>query len=314
LFIRFGAWLAAWFAFASLFSSLSVAQQTPPPSAPDSSVPTQTQPAAQGQAPPSAQSAPADKDKDKDKAADAAASTDKKAQDRTAKAPPVGTSNDRLGGILPNFLTLETGAKVPPLTVKQKFGVVARSTFDPVQYPWWALLSGLDQAADSDSQLGQGWKGYAKRYGLVAADGTVENFMVAAVLPSLLRQDPRFYQYSEGGFFRRTGYAVTRIVVTRGDSGKAQFNYSEIFGAGLAAAISTYSYHPRSAFISTPTNPHKFVASDRTFRNFASTWGTQVSLDAMTIFLKEFWPDVRRKFSHKKHVETGGTTPAVSKP
>jgi hypothetical protein len=274
LFIRSARRLGAWFVLASLFSLPGAAQQTLPPSAPDSSAQTQTQPPAQG------------------------------------KNPPAGTSNDRLGGVLPNFLTLETGEKVPPLTVKQKFGVVARSTFDPVQFPWWALLSGLDQAANSDSQLGQGWKGYADRYGLVAADGTVENFMVGAALPSLLRQDPRFYQYSEGGFFRRTGYAVTRIVVTRGDSGNAQFNYSEIFGAGLAAAISTYTYHPKGAHLGTP----EYIASDRTFRNFASTWGTQISLDTMTIFLKEFWPDVRRKFSHKKQVETGSTTPPASKP
>jgi hypothetical protein len=230
-----------------------------------------------------------------------ASSTDKsKSAGGKTAAPPAGTSNDRLGGLLPNFLTLETGAKLPPLTVKQKFGVVARATFDPVQYPWWALLSGLDQAGNSDPALGQGWEGYGKRYGIVAADGTIENFMVSAVLPTLLRQDPRFYQSSKGGFLHRTGYAVTRIVITRGDSGRTQFNFSEIIGAGLAAAISTYSYHPKSTFISMPSNPHLFVPSDRTFLNTCSVWGTQVSLDTMTIFIKEFWPDIRRAIRKKK--------------
>jgi hypothetical protein len=248
------------------------------------------------QAAPQTAPATADKDKpaDKDK-------KDKKDQNATGKAPPPGTSNDRLAGLLPNFLTLETGAKLPPLTVKQKFGVVARGSFDPVQYPWWALLSGLDQAAKSDPALGQGWEGYGKRYGIVAADGTIENFMVAAVLPTLLHQDPRFFQSSQGGFLHRTGYAVTRIVITRGDSGRTQFNFSEIIGAGLAAAISTYSYHPESTFISTPSNPHLFVPSDRTFLNTCSVWGTQVSLDTMTIFIKEFWPDLRRAIRKKKN-------------
>jgi len=36
----------------------------------------------------------------------------------------------------------------------------------------------------------------------------------------------------------------------------ACFNASEIFGSATAAAISTYSYHPKSTFISTPGNPH----------------------------------------------------------
>jgi hypothetical protein len=125
--------------------------------------------------------------------------------------------------------------------------------------------------------------------------------MVSAVLPTLLHQDPRFYQSSQGGFLHRTGYAVTRIVITRGDSGRTEFNFSEIIGSGLAAAISTYSYHPKGTFISIPSNPHLYVASDRTFLNTGSVWGTQVSLDTMTIFIKEFWPDIRRKIRKKKN-------------
>jgi hypothetical protein len=306
LVIKFAVRLTAWIAFAGLFSLLSVAQQTTPSSAPDSSAQTQTQAPAQGQTPPSAQQAPADKDKP--------AGTDKKNQDDITHGKVPGTSSDRLGGVLPNFLTLENGGHPPPLTWKQKYHAVALGTFDPVQYPWWALLSGLDQWGDSDPQLRQGLKGYAKRYGLVAADGITENFMTQAVFPSLLHQDPRFFQTSDGSFVHRSGYAISRIFITRSDSGHRQFNFSEIFGAGFAAAVSTYSYHPRSAFISTPSNPHEFVASDRTFLNFASTWGTQVSLDTMTIVIKEFWPDIRRKMPRKKKIETGSTAPQASKP
>lgn len=304
--IKFAARVTAWVAFAGLFSLLSAAQQTTPPSAPDSSTQPQTQAPASGQTPASTQQAPADKDKP--------AGTNKKDQDASTQGKVPGTSSDRLGGVLPNFLTLENGGHPPPLTWKQKYQAVALGTFDPVQFPWWALLSGLDQWGDSDAQLGQGLKGYAKRYGLVAGDGIVENFMVQAVFPSLLRQDPRFYQTSEGSFIHRSGYAISTMVITRGDSGHKEFNFSEIFGAGFAAAVSTYSYHPRSAFISTPSNPHEFVDSDRTFRNFASTWGTQVSLDTMTIVIKEFWPDIRRKIPHKKKVDTGSAAPEASKP
>lgn len=210
-----------------------------------------------------------------------------------------GTSNDRLFYALPNFLTLQGGVKLPPLTVKEKFKVVALGTFDPVQYPWWALLAAISQADNSEPQFGQGWLAYAKRYGTTAGDSTTENFMVGAVFPSILRQDPRFYQSGKGSIPRRTFYAATRILVTRGDSGKTQFNFSEVFGSAFAAAVSDYTYHPKGTYISTTTNPHLFVASDRTLSNTADVWRTQIALDTITFVVKEFWPDVHRKLSHK---------------
>jgi len=300
LLIKFAARLTVCFALTSLCTSLSAAQQTTPPSNADSPSQAQGQAPAAGQAPPLNPQPPADKDKN-----DPAA---------TGSANQSGTSNDRLFKVLPNFLTLETGGKLPPLTTKQKYAVVARGTFDPVQYPWWGLLSAINQADNSEPAYGQGWEAYAKRYGTTAADSITENFMTQAVFASVLHQDPRFYQSSSGGFGHRSWYAVSRIFVTRTDSGHSQFNYSEIFGAATAAAISTYSYHPRSTFISTPTNPHMFVGSDRTLLNTANVWGTQVALDTVTIVVKEFWPDIRRKMSHKHTGEAGISAAAASKP
>jgi hypothetical protein len=195
-----------------------------------------------------------------------------------------GTSNDRLFFALPNFLTLENSAHVPPLTAGQKFKVVARGSFDPVIIVWYGALAGISQAENSEPGFGQGAEGYGKRFGSAFADGTIENFMVAAVLPSVLHQDPRFFQSGHGGFVHRTGYAVSRIFITRSDSGHQQFNFSEVFGSAMSATISTYSYHPRA---------------DRTVGNTASVWGTQVGYDAITFVVKEFWPDIRRKL-HKK--------------
>ncbi len=198
---------------------------------------------------------------------------------------PNGTSNDRLFFTLPNFLTLENASHVPPLTAGQKFKVVARSSFDYVQYPWYGFLAGISQAENSEAGYGQGAQGYGKRFGAATADGTIENFATSAVLPSLLRQDPRFFQSGHGGFRHRSWYAFSRIIVTRGDNGKAQFNYSEVFGSAFAAAVSTYSYHPRE---------------DKTVANTAKVWGTQVGYDALTYVVKEFWPDIRRKLRKRK--------------
>ena len=294
MFIKFAARLTCWLALASLLTLLSAAQQTTPPTNPDSSAQAQPQAPAQGQAAPPAQQAPADKDK-KDPPSGASKTS--------------GTSNDRLFYTLPNFLSLENAGKVPPLTAKQKYAVVARSTFDYVQYPWWAFLAGISQAENSEPGYGQGAAAYGKRFATQIADGTIENFMTAAVLPSLLHQDPRYFQSGKGGFMHRTGYAITRIVVTRTDSGHAQFNYSEVFGSALSATISTYSYHPKSTYLSTPTNPHMFIPSDRTLANTADVWVTQVSYDTLTLFVREFWPDIHRKMSHKHKVDTKSTAP-----
>jgi hypothetical protein len=179
---------------------------------------------------------------------------------------------------------MENAGRLPPLTSWQKVKVVARCSFDYVEYPWYGALAGISQAENSERGFGQGAAGYGKRYGAMFADGTIENFMTGAVLPLLLREDPRFYQSSTGTFWRRTGYAISRIFVTRTDSGHEQFNFSEIVGAGLSAGISTYSYHPQN---------------DRNLLNTASVWGTLVGYDTITIVVKEFWPDIRRKLGHK---------------
>ena len=293
--IQSAARITACLALACLFPLLSAAQQSTPPPNPDPSTQAQPQPPTKDEAAPSTQQTPTDKDK--------------KAADTSGEGKVVGTSNDRLFYTLPNFLSIENTAQLPPLTAKQKFAVVARGTFDPVQFPWWAFLSALSQAQDSEPGYGQGWEAYGKRFGTAAADGIIENFMTAAVLPSLLHQDPRFFQSSKGGFLRRSEYAVSRIFVTRTDSGGTQFNYSEIVGSALSASISTYSYHPKSTFVSTPTNPHKFVGSDRTLVNAADVWGSQVAYDTITIVVKEFWPDIHRKLAKKHKVEAVGATP-----
>src|SRR6202035_1777536 len=184
-----------------------------------------------------------------------------------------------------NFLTLETTGQVPPLTAAQKFKVVTRGSVDYILIPWYSFLAGISQAENSEPGYGQGAEGYGKRLGAAFADGTIENYMTGAVLPSLLRQDPRFFQESEGGFMHRTEYAVSRIFITRTQSRHEQFNYSEVFGSAISAAISTYSYHPKG---------------DRNLPNTASVWGTQVGYDTITIVVKEFWPDIRRKLAKKK--------------
>ncbi len=278
--------LAVWIALAGAFTLFAAGQQSAP--ANDSSPSGQSQSGEPGE----------NKDASAQKPSDAS-QPPKPSIEETGAGKVAGTSNDRLFYALPNFLTLQGRQKLPPLSAKDKFKVVALGTFDYVEYPWWAILAAINQAENNEPGYGQGWAGYGKRYGSTAGDSMVENFLTGAVFPSILHQDPRFYQSGGGSFLKRTGYSVSRIVITRGDSGNRQFNFSEVGGSAIAAAISTYSYHPKSTFLSTPTNPHMFIASDRTLSHVASTWETQLTLDTITIMVKEFWPDIHRKMSHK---------------
>lgn len=192
--------------------------------------------------------------------------------------------NDRLFWTLPNNLTVENAAHVPPLTVGGKFNLTAKDSFDPVEIPYIGALAGISQAQNSEPAYGQGGAGYGRRYATAFADNTTGNFMTEAVFPSILRQDPRYFQVGKGGFWRRTGYAFSRLFVTRADSGQSQFNYSEIAGNAIGAGIIS-AYHP---------------AQDRSFSNTMSIWGTQITWDGVSNEMKEFWPDIHHWFRRNK--------------
>ena len=196
-----------------------------------------------------------------------------------------GKSNDRIFYTLPNFLTVENAANAPPLSTGQKFKITLRDSFDPVQFVWYGALAGIAQAEDDDPQFGEGAKGYGERYGERFGDGVIENFMSKAVFPSVLHQDPRYYQLGQGSFWHRVLYAVSRVAITRSDSGATQVNFSEILGSATAAGISSWTYHPED---------------ERNVSNALSVCGTQVAYDALGYVVKEFWPDIRRKLHKSK--------------
>jgi hypothetical protein len=200
-----------------------------------------------------------------------------------ANQVPNKPKNDRLFGVLPNYLTVENASSLPPQTVRQKFKMEALSTFDPMEYPYIGVVAAIGQASNSEPAFGQGFSGYAKRYGAAFGDTMIGNFMTGAVFPSLLRQDPRYYQLGKGGAFHRIAYAACRVIITRSDAGRKEFNFSEFLGNGVAAGISN-AYHP----------------APRTFTNSVSVWGTQIGWDAVSFEMKEFWPDIRRALSKKK--------------
>jgi hypothetical protein len=140
----------------------------------------------------------------------------------------------RVFGLIPNFyVSYEPNAV--PLTAKHKFELAWKSASDPVTLAGVGVLAGIDQAADRWSGYGQGVQGYAKRYGASYANVFTATFVGGAVMPSILKQDPRYFYKGSGSKRSRILYAVASSVICKGDNGRWQPNYSNVIGSFAGA-------------------------------------------------------------------------------
>jgi hypothetical protein len=218
-------------------------------------------------------------------------SQDKKnlAQEDPKKAEDPKKKDDRMFYVMPNYLTVDGQAQLPPVSWKEKFAMAAKGSFDPYEFTIVGIVAGIRQADNSSPAFGQGMKGYAKRYGAAFADQVDGNVMVGGVYPTILKIDPRYFRLGRGSFVHRFGYAIDRIFIARKDSGGSMFNIPEFAGNATAIAISNV-YYP---------------AADRSWSSSLSDWGTQMGLDAFGNELKEFWPDIHGYLQrrHARHLK-----------
>jgi hypothetical protein len=147
----------------------------------------------------------------------------------------------RVLGVVPNFYVTYDHHAVP-LTSKQKFELAWKSTVDPVTFGVTGVVAGIQQAQNEFSGYGQGTQGYAKRYGASYAGAVTGTLIGSAILPSLLKQDPRYFYKGSGGKRSRILYAIANSVICKGDDGHWQANYSSIFGSLAAGGISNLYY------------------------------------------------------------------------
>ena len=205
--------------------------------------------------------------------------------------PQVGEQDDtpqqtkRILWVIPNYRAVSSSAHLPPLGAQGKFWLATQDSLDYSSFIFTGMLAGISMANVSEPSFGQGAAGYGQYYAHTFADGTIENYMTEGILPTLTKQDPRYYTLGQGGFFKRTGYAVSRLFITRTDSGRNTFNVSEIVGAGAAAGIGN-AYYP---------------AQSNTWVKTYQRWGTQLALDGAGDVLKEFWPEINRAIFHNKY-------------
>jgi hypothetical protein len=189
----------------------------------------------------------------------------------------------RVAGIMATFNTTRNPDALP-LSPGQKYRLFFRSAFDPWPFGLSAVVAGINQAANADAEWGQGVQGYAKRFGSSYSDYFIGNFFGNAVLPSLLREDPRYFQKGSGSAMSRFLWAAASTVWCKRDRGGWGPNYANVGGNLIGAAIAR-TYYPASERNVTDTITDGFTVSAE------GIVGAEVI---------EFWPDMVRHHRRKE--------------
>jgi hypothetical protein len=201
-------------------------------------------------------------------------------QNPDSQLPP----EEHILGVVPNYNTVENpSVRIGPLAVKEKFKLAADDAFDPFSWVVTGLYAGAEQWNWQDREFGQGMAGYGERYAALFADQAISSYLSEAIVPALLHEDPRFFRRGMGSFWKRAGYAMSRVLVTRTDAGAWRFNTSEIAGNMLAASLGDLYHAP----------------SERGAAEVMERFSLSVVSDAGFNVLKEFWPDMRHKLFNR---------------
>jgi hypothetical protein len=205
----------------------------------------------------------------------------------------------RVFGVMATFNTT-TNKDALPLTSGQKYQLFFKSATDPWPFLLSGFGAGLDQAENSFPAYGQGMQGYAKRFGANYTDYFTGNLLGNAVLASLLKEDPRYFQKSTGSYTSRVLWAATSTVWCKRDSGTWGPNYANVIGNLMGAAVSNL-YYPEA----------ERTASDTISRGLSVTAEAIIGSEVI-----EFWPDIvrhhRKKQAEKLARQTAqGSVPAA---
>ncbi|MFZ1942964.1 MAG: hypothetical protein WBF45_18890 [Acidobacteriaceae bacterium] len=189
----------------------------------------------------------------------------------------------RILGVMATFNTTQNHDALP-LSPRQKYQLFFKSVTDPWPFALTAVVAGISQADDDFAAYGQGVQGYAKRYGAAYTDYFTGNFFGNAVLPSLLHEDPRYYQRGHGKIITRALWAAGSTGWCKRDDGTWGPNYANVAGNLIGAAISNV-YYP---------------AEQRTVGDTIQRGVTVTVEGAIGAELIEFWPDIARHYTRKR--------------
>jgi hypothetical protein len=172
------------------------------------------------------------------------------------------------------------GAVLCTLELRDKFILFVQDAVDPVTFLNAGFNAGISQAENDDPSFGQGAAGYGKRFGANLADQASSEFFKDFAYPTIFSEDPRYYRLAHGATGKRLFHAVSHSVVAYRENGTQMFNFSEWLGTASAVALSNV-YHPDN---------------QRGFAPAAQRFGYDLTNDIGFDVLREFWPEIARKF------------------
>jgi hypothetical protein len=202
---------------------------------------------------------------------------------QTAEEQLKQQEKQRIMGVMATFNTTQNHNALP-LSPRQKYQLFFKSVTDPWPFALTAVVAGISQADDDFAAYGQGLQGYAKRYGAAYTDYFTGNFFGNAVLPSLMHEDPRYYQRGKGKFITRALWAAGSTGWCKRDDGTWGPNYANVTGNLIGAAISNL-YYP---------------AAERSVGDTIQRGVTVTIEGAIGAELIEFWPDIAGHYKRKK--------------
>jgi hypothetical protein len=191
--------------------------------------------------------------------------------------------HQRVFGVMATFNTT-VNKDALPLSPRQKYQLFFKSATDPWPFLLSAFLSGIDQAENTFPEYGQGMQGYAKRFGASYTDYFTGNLLGNAVLASLLKEDPRYFQRGTGSYTTRALWAAGGTVWCKRDNGGWGPNYANVLGNLMGAAVSNL-YYPEA---------------DRTVGGTVSRGFSVTAQAIIGSEVIEFWPDIVRHHRRKQ--------------
>jgi len=171
-----------------------------------------------------------------------------------------------------------------PLTTREKFDQFLVRTYSPGTFAA-AAVDGLKCSTikKTNPEYERGMAGFGQHYGVYLGVSETQVFFERFLVPSVLKQDPRYFRDPRLPFFRRALYSISRVLVTRADNGHQTFNASRIVGGAASQALADLYVPGERQGLSPVLNRITF----------------DLIRDAGFNLVHEFWPDLRRKLLHR---------------
>jgi len=202
-------------------------------------------------------------------------------------------NKERILRVIPDYQTIrDPNTVAAPMTVKQKWQLFFKESVDPFTVAGALAGASMSQIGRSVPHYGSDQEAFAERFGAALADVTTQNFFSDALLAPLLHEDPRYFRKGpQFSIVKRVGYSLSRLVITRKDSGQNTFNFAGVIGTVMGIAVSN-AYYP-----------------DRDVNGSVVRWRCISSLTggAVSNLLPEFWPDIHEKLFKRKQRPKDGS-------